>query len=150
MTNITTNHVGESLSIPRQVSHTLVDPYKTLQRIANRVLCVTSSLLRIRNQVILSQYDNNIALFTENILRKQMNILQQTSLFPYQFKEETTAKSLIMPFLQLTLLTNTAIMQMKDGDEELRTTLGSEHWDELDHCYWHLQTKTCIYLPHVK
>ena len=95
------------------------------------VLNVTIAIARSHNDILYEQYSNNLEIFNENI-RKLFNNLWQNISYTDHTTEERTAKSLITPFLQLTLLTNSSVMQLRDGDEELRTTLESEQWDELD------------------
>ena len=106
-------------------------PYYSKLCIEIELCNITIHLASIRNIILKEQYNSNITIFNENI-RKLMNKLCQITSFPDHTKEETTAKSLIMPFLQLALLSNTAVKQLLDGDEEVRKTLESRQWDELE------------------
>ena len=132
---ITTDGIGETLKhfdiSKLRSTDTVLLPNHIDECMRREVSNLIIRLAEIRNFILREQYNRNIAIFNENI-RILMNKLRQTRSFSDHTKEEETAKYLIMPFLQLALLSSTTVKQLCDGDEEIRKTLESRQWDELE------------------
>ena len=101
--------------------------YKTSQKLA-----ITNLLANTRNRILVELYSSNMEQFTENIMNLMRMLSRTNTISDHTEAETTAAKSLIMPFLELALLTNTVVKQLSGGNDEARKTLQSSQWDTLE------------------
>ena len=124
---LTTGGIGKAIRMYGQPQPTASTWLNQCCRASDLIVTIVCSYF----DILYDQYSNQIEIFNINI-EILLGNLRRTILYIDHTKEERTAISLIAPFLQLTLLTNSAVMQLRDEDNELRATLESEQWDELD------------------
>ena len=109
------------------ISQRIRQAYKSSQ-----TLFIMSLLTYSRNRILMEHYSSNMEQFTDNIMNLMLMLSRTSTISDHTEDEATTAKSLIMPFLELALLTNTAVKQLSDGNDEARKTLESSQWDTLE------------------
>ena len=125
---ITTDGIGTAIRMygqPQPTASTWLNQFCRAEAASDLIVTIGCSYY----DILYDQYSNQIEIFNANIIMLLGNLWRSKN---DHTKEERTATSLITPFLQLTLLTNTAVMQLRDEDKELRATLESAQWDELD------------------
>ena len=93
---------------------------------------ITNLLAISRNRILMENYSSNMEQFTDNIMILMRMLSRTNTISGHTEAETTTAKSLIMPFLELALLTNTVVKQLSGGNDEVRKTLESSQWDTLE------------------
>ena len=96
------------------------------------IVNLTTATAVMRNQILKRQYSRNIEQFIENIKMLMSNLLRANTIFDHTIEVTKNAESLIMPFLELSVLSNTVVKQLCDGNYEFRTTLKSRQWNKLE------------------
>ena len=99
---------------------------------SSHTLLIINLLANTRNRILMEHYSSNIERFTDNIMILMLMLSRTNMISDYAEAETTTAKSLIMPFLELQLLTNSVVKQLSGGNDEARKTLESSQWDTLE------------------
>ena len=130
------NEIPRTLTPPLTNLKHMIDAARTQHNKKGCVLIEVSSLTYYlvfrRNCILKELFSSNIEIFTKNIRKHLFKLERSNKIFDHFEEETTTAKSLIIPFLQLALLSNTVVKQLLcDENEEIRKTVGSKQWDEL-------------------
>ena len=141
-----TDKLGDKIAFENEIRRTLTPTLTNLKHMIdsdrtklNKNVCILSEvssltyiLVFLRNWILKELFSNSKEIFIKNIRKHLFTVEQSNKFFDHSEEETTTAKFLIISFLQLALLSNTVVKQLCDGNEEIRKTVRSRQWDELE------------------
>ena len=108
-----------------------VSPIWKRAKIISAMSVLPHTVMVTRNHILRQHYNSHLDIFIEK-LNDKVKVLEGTETITIHSKEETKeAISLILPFLQLSLLSHRVVETVQERNELLQEILNDDKWDKL-------------------